>query len=281
MENNREISEAITQPVIVRGVSIGEGAPKICVSIVGDTIGAISAQANKIASLLGESDSSRKLIDIVEWRADWMPSVADGFGLPAVQSIRSILPDIPLIFTFRSQKEGGKQALNKDEYLMLVNQMILSGCIDIIDLELSTGDSILRKAIDFAHQNSIKVIASNHDFHGTPSVQEMVSRLTRMEVLGADILKIAVMPQEPRDTLKLLSASIEMYKRTPCPIVTIAMSNMGIVTRVCGEFSGSAVTFASMEQNSAPGQISVAHMRQILDVLTKTSKKSPASKVVG
>ena len=264
MENNREISEAITQPVIVRGVSIGEGSPKICVSIVGDTIGAISAQANKIASLLEDSDSGRKKIDIVEWRADWMPSVADGIG---VHSIRSILPDIPLIFTFRSQKEGGKQTLNKDEYLMLINQMILSGYIDMIDLELSTGDSILRKAIDFAHQNNVKVIASNHDFHGTPSVQEMVSRLTRMEVLGADILKIAVMPQEPRDTLKLLSASIEMYKRTPCPIVTIAMSNMGIVTRVCGEFSGSAITFASMEQNSAPGQISVAHMRQILDVL--------------
>jgi len=267
MENNSGISGSTVCPVIVRGVSIGEGSPKICVSITGDTIGAVSAQASRIASLL---ESSPKVIDLVEWRADYMPSVADGIGLPAVRSLRNILPDIPLIFTFRSQKEGGKQPLSKDEYLNLSKQMIQCGCIDMIDMELFTGDHRVHDMIDFAHQFEVKTIVSNHEFYGTPSVQEIVSRLTRMEALGADILKIAVMPQEPKDALKLLSASAEMVKRTSRPIIAIAMSKMGVVSRVCGGFFGSAVTFGALEQSSAPGQLDVRQLRQILDVLDCT-----------
>lgn len=258
------------EPVVVRGISIGKGKPKICVPIVADTIGAASSQAVKIASCVlstPENSCGQKAVDLVEWRADYMPSVADGIALPTIQAIRSALPDTPVIFTFRTQREGGRQFISKDAYLNLAFQMIHSGYIDLIDLELSAGDALLKKAVSFAHQNDVKVIISNHDFHGTPSVQEIVSRLTYMETLGADILKIAVMPQEPKDSLKLLSASIEMYKRTPCPIVTIAMSNMGVITRLCGGFFGSAITFASLEKSSAPGQIDAVHMRQILNVL--------------
>lgn len=267
MENNSGVSEFSVRPVVVRGVSIGEGSPKICVSIVGDTIGAISSQASKIAALLEPEPDSGKPIDLVEWRADCMPSVADGIGLVAVQSLRNTLPDIPLIFTFRSQKEGGKQPLSKEDYLSLGKQMIQSSCIDMIDLELFTADKKLHDMIDFAHQYNVKTIVSNHEFYGTPSVQEIVSRLMRMEAFGADILKIAVMPQEPKDALKLLSASAEMFKRTSCPIIAVAMSKMGVISRVCGGFFGSAVTFGALEQPSAPGQIEVRQLRKILNIL--------------
>lgn len=254
----------MTKPVRIRGLSIGEGMPKVCVPIVADTIGAVSAQSTQIAGFLAQHPGA---VDLVEWRADWMPSVEDGIGLPAVEAIRAALPEMPLLFTFRTQREGGKQAITKESYWKLACQMIQSGCIDLIDIELSMGDQFLREAAAAAHEGGVKVVASNHDFHGTPSVQEMVSRLTRMESLGADILKIAVMPLEPKDTLRLLSASVEMYRRTACPIVTIAMSGMGAISRVCGEVFGSSVTFGALEESSAPGQMDVLEMKRMMEAL--------------
>ena len=258
------MDEVLTRPVRVRGVSIGEGMPKLCVPIVADTIGAVSAQSARIAGFLAQHPGA---VDLVEWRADWMPSVEDGIGLPAVEAIRTALPELPLLFTFRTQREGGQQAITKEGYWKLARQMIQSGCIDLIDIELSMGDQFLKEAAAAAHENGVKVVASNHDFHGTPSVQEMVSRLTRLESLGADILKIAVMPLEPKDTLRLLSASAEMYRRTACPIITIAMSGIGAVSRVCGEVFGSSVTFGALEESSAPGQMDVLEMKRMMEAL--------------
>ena len=66
------MDEVLTRPVRVRGVSIGEGMPKLCVPIVADTIGAVSAQSARIAGFLAQHPGA---VDLVEWRADWMLSV--------------------------------------------------------------------------------------------------------------------------------------------------------------------------------------------------------------
>ena len=86
------MDEVLTRPLRVRGVSIGEGMPKLCVPIVADTIGAVSAQSARIAGFLAQHPGA---VDLVEWRADWMPSVEDGIGLPAVEAIRTALPELP------------------------------------------------------------------------------------------------------------------------------------------------------------------------------------------
>ena len=48
------------------------------------------------------------------------------------------------------------------------------------------------------------MIASNHDFRKTPSKEELIARMRKMQELGADIPKIAVMPQSTEDLLTLL-----------------------------------------------------------------------------
>ena len=53
----------------------------------------------------------------------------------------------------------------------------------------------------------------------------------------------------------------------PKPIISIAMGNMGRVTRLLGEFTGSAITFASIGKSSAPGQMEIDKVREILDKL--------------
>ena len=58
--------------------------------------------------------------------------------------------------------------------------------------------------------NNIYIIMSNHDFDKTPATSELERRLTLMKIFGADIAKIAVMPNSARDVLNLLLATDNM-----------------------------------------------------------------------
>ena len=93
----------------------------------------------------------------------------------------------------------------------------------------------------------------------------------RMAELGCDIAKIAVMPQTPRDVLTLLSATEQMHTSHPeIPIITMSMGQLGLVSRLCGEVFGSALTFGAAGQASAPGQAPVQALRQVLNLLHGT-----------
>lgn len=49
------------------------------------------------------------------------------------------------------------------------------------------------------------------------------------------------------------------------PVITISMGKLGVASRLCGEVFGSAMTFASAGDSSAPGQISFDVMNLVLD----------------
>ena len=120
--------------------------------------------------------------------------------------------------------------------------------------------------IEKAHACGIKVIASNHDFIKTPDKDEITRRLILMDEMGADILKIAVMPKSRTDVLDLLSATEEMQRLyTEKPVVTMSMGSLGLISRLSGEVFGSAMTFGAGEKASAPGQIPAERLKMILD----------------
>ncbi|MBA5819331.1 type I 3-dehydroquinate dehydratase, partial [Escherichia coli] len=73
-----------------------------------------------------------------------------------------------------------------------------------------------------AHKNNVKVVMSNHDFDKTPAKEEIVSRLTRMEALGEDLPKIAVMPKSAGDVLTLLDATNTVSEKANQPIITMS-----------------------------------------------------------
>ena len=87
---------------------------------------------------------------------------------------------------------------------------------------------------------------SNHDFFKTPYKEEIISRLCAMQEKGADIPKIAVMPQSKKDVLTLLSATNEMAEEyaTP-PFFTMSMAATGVISRLAGEVFGSCLKFGS------------------------------------
>ncbi len=246
-------------PVIVRNLEIGTGIPKICAPIVGVTKEEIIHEAEKMKHLS---------VDIAEWRADWFEEV---FHIETVKdilkSLRDILGEMPVLFTFRTLKEGGEKSIDREDYMRLIQDAAKTNCVDLVDVEMFFGDEV-KGIIEQVHQHGVKVIASNHDFEKTPDVDEMISRLCKMQNLGADLLKIAVMPQCRKDVLNLLTATEEMYRKyAKCPIITMSMSQMGVVSRLCGELSGSAVTFGAAGKASAPGQIGTEKLSEMLLML--------------
>ena len=249
--------------VKVRNIEIGAGIPKICVPIVGVTREEILAAAENIKSTKA---------DVVEWRVDWYEDIFDFTKTEAtMQALREVLGEMPILFTFRTSKEGGEKAIETEAYVELNQNAAKTGLVDLVDVEAFTGDDAVKAVVDIAHENGVNVIASNHDFHKTPEKEEIVSRLRKMQELGADIPKIAVMPQNKKDVLTLLAATEEMVSEyADRPIITMSMSGTGVISRLCGEVFGSALTFGAVGKVSAPGQMGIEDLTTVLGLLHKS-----------
>lgn len=249
--------------VTVRNVTIGEGIPKICVPIVGTTKDDILKEAGEICCLGA---------DVIEWRADWYKDVLDYNQVRETAALlREQIGNIPLLFTFRTAKEGGKRKITAEQYVKLNEEAAGSGKIDLLDVELFTGENEVKTIIKNAHEKGVKVIASNHDFDKTPDKDEIICRFKKMQEYGADILKAAVMPQNKKDVLTLLAATEEMTaKYADRPVITMSMGGTGVISRICGEVFGSALTFGAAGKASAPGQMGVEDLRTVLTILNKS-----------
>lgn len=241
-------------------VTIGDGTPKICSSIV----------SQELKGLLEEIQYMQNLnVDIIEWRIDYYKNIDNQDSIKTtLKAIRKVMDNKPLLVTFRSKKEGGEKEVNAEEYKQLNKTLIASGYIDAVDVELFSGEEIVKELVSFAHQHKVKVIISNHDFIKTPCKEEIINRLCRMQTLEADIAKIAVMPQTPQDVLTLLEATNSMRTQyADRPFVTMSMSRLGLISRLTGEIFGSAITFGVGKEISAPGQIAVTDLYRMLQIL--------------
>ncbi|MCI8507721.1 MAG: type I 3-dehydroquinate dehydratase [Lachnospiraceae bacterium] len=246
--------------VKIRGMEIGNGMPKICVPIV---------EKNRENILLQAQLISKESPDIVEFRADWYEDMENWEKMEGLlRELRQTIGNIALLFTVRTQCEGGNAEISGEDYRCLCERVCQSGYIDLIDIEAYKEANLLQQICKSAHENGVYVVASNHDFDKTPSEEEIVERLCFMDQNGADIPKIAVMPQSESDVLTLLCAT-QKYKIMGGikPVITMSMSGKGVISRLAGEIFGSAVTFASIGKSSAPGQIPIDEVRRVLEVI--------------
>ncbi|WP_042142845.1 type I 3-dehydroquinate dehydratase [Paucisalibacillus sp. EB02] len=246
----------------VRNITLGSGIPKIIVPLVGCMDTEIIEEVHYVMELKP---------DIVEWRIDTYHMVDNLEAVQAMLStLREILVDTPLLFTFRSSQEGGKKRVSVDFYQELIKVAIHSRLIDLVDIELFQGDELVNELVSLAKKNGVYVIISNHDFQKTPSKEIILTRLQKMGELGADIPKIAVMAMNTQDVITLLDATNTMKEKyADRPFITVSMGGKGVVSRFTGEVFGSAATFASGKSESAPGQIDVMELRRTIDFLHK------------
>ncbi len=245
----------------VRGLTLGDGVPKICVPLTAADQEELERQADGL--LAGPCD-------LAEWRADFWQQTDDARWVErALAYLRGRLGERPLLFTFRTkEEEGGERSISMEEYEALNVRAAESGYADLVDVELNRGEERLRRLAGEIRARGGKVVASFHDFAGTPDGDALTGLLRRMQELGADVTKAAVMPQSEDDVLTLLETSIRMkLQYADRPYITMAMGRLGAVSRLCGSLTGSAVTFATAGKASAPGQIDAELVAEVLPLL--------------
>ncbi len=246
------------EPVIIRNVKIGEGRPKICAPIVGRDEASILEEARAICGLP---------VDVAEWRADGYRHISHiEKTIDTARRLRETLKStVPLLFTVRTARDGGEREFCLEDYCALNRGLLASGSVDLVDVELSAGEQTVKELIRTAHDYGVKVLVSSHDFGKTPPREELVRTMIRMQELGADMAKVAVMPRSREDVLTLLSATLEMYEHhARIPLVTMSMSHTGLISRLTGQLLGSAMTFGAAARTSAPGQIGVEELNRVL-----------------
>ena len=246
--------------VNVKNVAIGEGMTKICVPLVAQTDYDVDYQSRIIA----KSDP-----DIVEFRADLYEKCLDKDSMMnTLKKIHDKLGQFPIVFTFRTKGEGGGTEASLSQYRDLLMEAIDSGYIDIVDVEYFSDMEIVDEVIAEAHSKGIYVIVSNHDFKTTIPMEQIVDRFKSIIFTGADIAKIAMMPEEGSQVVDMMQAAKELQESgNQTPLIVISMGELGVETRTTGEMYGNAVSFATAGIPSAPGQISVDALRSQLTMI--------------
>ena len=240
--------------VKIRNILLGEGVPKIAVPNVGSTEEEILTSTKEIAAAKP---------DLMEWRIDYYAAGIEDTAqlIDTGRKIRELIGELPLLVTFRTKSEGGVCQLEENRYLDLVDQIIVNRLGDAVDIELFHEEKRIESLVSEAKNYNVVVIMSNHDFEKLPAKDVIEFRLKKMANLGADVPKLACMPHNVEDVLTLLEATNAVHNEIENPIITMAMGDIGKVTRIAGQVFGSSLSFGAVGKNSAPGQLSIEELR--------------------
>ena len=213
---------------------------------------------------MGAELACRDEIDLIEWRADAFEHWQDTDAICRVLlSLRAACKK-PLIFTIRTAAEGGLCAPDATQYRALLLAAAKTGCAQFIDVEMFScpDEQALTNAL---HDLGCAVIGSNHDFAKTPPQEELLRRLLAMQAMGADVPKLAVMPNTESDVSALMAAARCMRAQSDKPFIALSMGALGQKTRVLCREMGTCMSFGCVGAGSAPGQMEAQSLRRALD----------------
>ena len=246
----------------IRGRKLGGDQPLICSPLVGRTRERILAETASVVE---------KEPDVIEWRIDYFEGIADTPAvLEVARAIRGAAGDAPIILTRRSVREGGEPiALDDEGVVRLYDAVCADHNVDFVDFEMSNDAEHVRRVVAAARKAATRVILSYHNFSYTPGLAVLVQRFLEAERLGGDVAKVAVMPRDRADVLTLLAATVEADAKARIPLISMSMGPLGSVTRMVGGVFGSALSFAVGAGSSAPGQMPIADLNTVYDVIRR------------
>lgn len=224
--------------------------PAICASVISNDP---NSMKDNLEKALAEG------ADIVELRLDKLEDLSGWESL--------LQGDVPTIVTNRPEGEGGYFQGNENERIEVLLEAIKIGA-SFIDVELSTSNKKLDQVLETAEKGDTSVMLSFHDFEGVPSTQELLNKADQMVEAGCDLAKIIGFAKKYKDSLKMLDFLIKASEKIEIPVVAFAMGEKGKFTRVTAPLLGSPITYASIEEKAAPGQLDISTVRSILENYT-------------
>jgi 3-dehydroquinate dehydratase-1 len=216
---------------------------------------------------LAEEPAAREHADAVELRMD----LADD----PLGQLEGYDGALPVLATNRPTWEGGESdggegpgdPPNRDR-LRTLARAAEHPSVGAVDVELAsarTEDGA--HTVEAARDHGAAVVASVHDFEGTPGMEGLVGLLERAADVG-DVGKLAVAAADHDDALRLLRATRELAVRGEA-VATMAMGEPGRHTRAVAPLYGSRVGYAPVDpaDATAPGQYDLATLRELVGTL--------------
>ena len=183
-------------------------------------------------------------VDYIELRLDSIKNLSSKIAREIIEDVKEIT-SIPIILTNRTENEGGLNVLTEEERVkILVDNASL---VEITDIEYFTDEKLRQEVINASN----KTIISYHNFEKTPSFGYL-DELVKESFKVGDIPKIALKPNTLEDTYTVLKLLMENKG-----IIAISMDTLGSYTRIIAPVMGAPVTYASITEESAPGQFDV------------------------
>jgi 3-dehydroquinate dehydratase type I len=192
-------------------------------------------------------------IDLVEVRIDMLGSCW-----------RKVINDLRVqwIACNRKVDEGGLWSGDEYSRVMELFKAVELGA-SFVDIELSTTD--VKSVVSRLKRCGVKVIISKHITTHTPSLDELRVIVNQMINLGADVWKVVTKANDIRDNLVIL----QLIKEFKVPGISLAMGDLGVISRVLSPLVGGFLTYASVSKGSesAPGQLTVYELKSIYKLL--------------
>lgn len=193
--------------------------------------------------------------DIVELRADL-------FAAPEPEAIVATLARLrsagrPIILTVRLAAEGGR-ALPDPQRLAIYRAGLAHA--DAIDVEIASS-ALVADLVPRARAAGVRIILSAHDIAAMPPAEALLAQVERGFALGADVVKLAAFAHTLDDVRTLLQVTLAARERG---VITMAMGAAGALSRLFYPAAGSLLTYASVGEPTAPGQIPLRELALLL-----------------
>ena len=207
--------------------------------------------------------------DAVELRVDLLEDSHNPNAPPSVEYIANQLAilhgstSLPVIFTIRTQSQGGKFPDNAPlELVASIYLLALRMGVDFLDLEIQFPDPLLRQIS--AAKGHTKIIASHHDPKNALSWENgSWMQFYNKALLYGDIVKLVGVATSQEDNFQLLKFKKMAGSRHETPLIAINMGLDGQLSRIQNSFL-TPVSHPALPFKAAPGQLSAAEIRSAL-----------------
>ncbi|KAF0178168.1 MAG: 3-dehydroquinate dehydratase I [Nitrospirae bacterium] len=219
-----------------------------------------------IAGVLNDEDVRRlepaalEAVDLVELRIDLCVSAMDEQSVAALALEARARFGKPILATIRHTSEGGQRDFGNRISLYAA----LAPHVEMIDIEITAAGEF-RKVRDICNAAKTALIGSYHNFLLTPDDDALEVIHSTGRSLGADIVKLALMPQNREDIFRIVAFT--MRHRTE-KIITIGMGQLGASTRLFTPLLGSLITYGAVTRTTAPGQLSAEELSGLFQRLS-------------
>src|SRR3990172_765146 len=220
-------------------------------------------QLPAIVGVLTDSDvfmldkEAVKEADIIELRVDMFENLTFHY-------VREVFCEAarkfgkPVIGTVRHIHEGGTQFIDDNVRLALYKMVIPFA--KAIDIEIQC-PLLISTTRPLCMARNILLIGSYHNFEETPDEASLYSVLNRATALGVDATKLVTTARSYDDMGRLLCFTVKNKSKN---LITFAMGNNGMASRVFNPILGSLLTYGYITTPAAPGQLSVKELRRTL-----------------